>query len=528
MKAWSLNAKMAFVICILVTGSIMISAMGLTKMGDINQILTDVTEVTFKKIEMDHNLKALLYIQVINERNYVIETNPVGRKTIAERIENRDKEMRDLLTARKAIADEAGLKSVAAFETAYNNWKTMDDQIVALSNAGDTKSAMELILTKGRELRTAAEDIIEGTVDHNRQVMEEKKAEASASYTNARQLTMITAALSILFGISLGFIILRALSKAINQVISVLTDNSMHVTTAAHQIASASEELSQASTEQASSLEETVATLEELTSMVKINSDNAKQAAQLSESTRTVATKGEQDLNNLLKSMAEISADSKKIEDIINVIDDIAFQTNLLALNAAVEAARAGEQGKGFAVVAEAVRNLAHRSSTAAKDITALIKGSVEKVELGSSQAQKSGHVLGEIVSSVQKVSDLNASIANASEDQFTGLNQIGKAMNQLDQVTQVNAATSEEAAASAVELSAQATQLSHTVEMLVTTIKGQSSDSKESSEPEVHAKIKRKSNVLPMENLRRGASTSKGHSPDRESSTKIGDTVGF
>jgi hypothetical protein len=524
MKAWSLNAKMAFVICILVTGSIVISAMGLTKMGGIHQILTDVTEVTFKRIEMDHNLKALFYIQIINERNYVIESNPEGRKVIAERIVKRDKEMHELLESRKAIADEAGLKSVAAFETAYNNWKTMDDQIVGLADAGDTKTAMELILTKGRQLRTAAEDIIEATVERNRKVMDDKKSEASNSYEDARSLSMITAAVSILLGVTLGFVILSALSKAISQVINVLTDNSMHVTTAAHQIASASEELSQASTEQASSLEETVATLEELTSMVKINADNAKQAAHLSENTRTVATQGEHDLNNLLKSMAEISADSKKIEDIINVIDDIAFQTNLLALNAAVEAARAGEQGKGFAVVAEAVRNLAHRSSTAAKDITALIKGSVEKVELGSAQAQKSGHVLGEIVSSVQKVTDLNSSIANASEDQFTGINQIGKAMNQLDQVTQINAATSEEAAASAQELSAQATQLSHTVEVLVTTIKGRSSAS---AEQEFVPKQKRRSNVLPMEQLRRAASTA-SHSSERESSTKIGDTVGF
>lgn len=523
MKAWSLNAKMAFVICILVTGSLVISVMGLTKMGDINTILTDITEVTYKRIELDNNLKALFYVQIINERNYLINTTAEGRKTNAERIATRDKEMHTMIDERKAIASAEGMKSVTEFETAYVNWKNSNDEIMKLAEAGDNKGASDLILSKGRDLRLAAENIIEGMVERNRKVMEEKKTEAALGYKNAKTLSIATAAISVLLGLSFGIIILTALSKAVNQVISVLTDNSMHVTSAAQQIASASEELSQASTEQASSLEETVATLEELTSMVKVNADNAKQAANLSESTREVAMQGEQDLRNLLHSMSEISADSKKIEDIINVIDDIAFQTNLLALNAAVEAARAGEQGKGFAVVAEAVRNLAHRSSTAAKDITGLIKGSVQKVEVGSTQAKKSGHVLGEIVASVQKVTDLNSSIATASEDQFTGINQIGKAMNQLDQVTQINAATSEEAAASAQELSAQATQLSHTVDILVSTIKGQTAAKKSGLEVPPQRQTNKKSNILPMDSKR----SANHQSLDRESG-KFDDTIGF
>lgn len=522
MKAWSLNAKMAFVICILVVGSLVISAMGLSKMGEINSLLTDITEVTYKKIEMDNNLKSLLYVQIINERNFLINTTAEGRATNLERIVGRDKEMKALIAERKAIADAVGMKTINEFETAYLNWKSANDELLVLVNANDMKGATDLTLSKGRQLRMAAEQIIEAAVERNREVMESKKAQAYASYSNAKTLSVVTAAVSILLGLSFGVIILTALSKAIGHVISILTDNSSHVTTAAQQIASASEELSQASTEQASSLEETVATLEELTSMVKVNADNAKQAANLSETTRTVAMQGEQDLRNLLHSMSEISADSKKIEDIINVIDDIAFQTNLLALNAAVEAARAGEQGKGFAVVAEAVRNLAHRSSTAAKDITGLIKGSVQKVEVGSEQAKKSGHVLGEIVAAVQRVTDLNSSIATASEDQFTGINQIGKAMNQLDQVTQINAATSEEAAASAQELSAQASQLSQTVEVLVTTIKGQGAATK-SLELDIPAPRSKRSNLLPMNDKR----SLNQPSSDRDSG-KFGDTVGF
>lgn len=246
----------------------------------------------------------------------------------------------------------------------------------------------------------------------------------------------------------------------LQEVTEVLAESGSQINSASQQIANSSQSLSSSTTEQASSLEETVATMEELTSMVRLNTDNSKQAASLASATRDVAERGERDIKALIESIQSISADSKKIEEITTVIDDIAFQTNLLALNAAVEAARAGEQGKGFAVVADAVRSLAQRSAEAAKDIANLIRQSVEKIEQGSLQAQKGGVVLTDIVTSVRKVADLNNEIASASEEQNQGIGQIGKAMNQLDEVTQGNAAVSEEAAAAAEELSAQSVSL--------------------------------------------------------------------
>lgn len=284
-------------------------------------------------------------------------------------------------------------------------------------------------------------------------------------------LTSIVAGLS-LFGI-LMWIAFRV-SNSIRSIAEQLTGAGEQVAGAITQLTSAGQTLSEASTESAASLEETVASLEEMSSMVKLNSDNAAQAATLSQSSKDSAEQGHSEMTNLISSMQEISKSSRQIEEIISVIDDIAFQTNLLALNASVEAARAGEQGKGFAVVADAVRTLAQRSASAAKDIGSLIRDSSDKVAHGSKTADRSGEFLNTIVTSVKKVSDLNAEISSASTEQTNGIQQISKAMNQLDQSAQANAASSEEIAASAEEISAQTFQMKKLVGDLNSLILGE------------------------------------------------------
>jgi len=204
--------------------------------------------------------------------------------------------------------------------------------------------------------------------------------------------------------------------------------------------------------------------MEEMTSTVKNNAENAGQANQLALAARQQAEKGGLVVTNAVRAMQEINASSKKIADIIGVIDEIAFQTNLLALNAAVEAARAGEQGRGFAVVASEVRNLAGRSATAAKEIKSLIQDSVTKVGEGSKLVDQSGAALGEIVTSVKKVSDIVAEISAASQEQSTGIEQVNKSITQMDEVTQENAALVEEAAAAAESLNEQARKLSESM----------------------------------------------------------------
>jgi methyl-accepting chemotaxis protein len=258
--------------------------------------------------------------------------------------------------------------------------------------------------------------------------------------------------------------LLVKIGSGINQLTDNMAGLVSRVKSAAGEVSRGADEISQGNTnlsqrteEQASSLEETASSMEQMTSTVKQNADNAGQANQLAVAARDQAEKGGAVVSKAVKAMTEINESSKRIADIIGVIDEIAFQTNLLALNAAVEAARAGEQGRGFAVVASEVRNLAGRSATAAKEIKALIQDSVKKVDEGSSLVTQSGATLEQIVSAVKKVTDIVAEIAAASHEQSSGIEQVNKAVMQLDELTQQNAALVEEASAASQAMAEQA-----------------------------------------------------------------------
>ena len=257
---------------------------------------------------------------------------------------------------------------------------------------------------------------------------------------------------------------MQQMQASLVRIVGEVRLSSDSIATGSSEIATGNADLSQCTEEQASNLEETAASMEELTSTVKNNADTAHKAAALAGEASRAAVQGGEVVGQVVSTMEEISAASRKITDIISVIDGIAFQTNILALNAAVEAARAGEQGRGFAVVASEVRSLAQRSADAAREIKTLIGASVEKVENGTQLVSEAGRSMEGIVAQVQRESDLIGEISSATSEQTTGISQVGEAVTQLDQVTQQNAALVEQSAAAADSLRHQAAKLAEVV----------------------------------------------------------------
>ncbi|MEQ7420134.1 methyl-accepting chemotaxis protein [Xanthomonas campestris pv. campestris] len=285
----------------------------------------------------------------------------------------------------------------------------------------------------------------------------------------------------------------NATATQLAEIVGSIKTSAVSIKGAASEIAAGNQDLSQRTEQQAANLEETAASMEELTSTVKQNAEGARQANQLAIGAASVAVQGGEVVNKVVETMSGIEASSKKIADIISVIDGIAFQTNILALNAAVEAARAGEQGRGFAVVASEVRTLAQRSSGAAKEIKDLIDDSVQRVAEGSALVHTAGKTMGEVVASVQRVTDIMGEISAASQEQSAGIEQVNQTITQMDETTQQNAALVEEATAAARSLEEQAVQLTEAVAVFKTDAGYVAAPLQQASRPAVTSAIKAK-----------------------------------
>ncbi|RZI83829.1 MAG: methyl-accepting chemotaxis protein [Rubrivivax sp.] len=376
---------------------------------------------------------------------------------------------------------------------------------IRLSSANQNEQALERAHGKAAELHERVSGGLDRLVEFNRQGGEKASDAGDAGFAAARWAILGAVLLTVLLGMGVAWLVSGMISRPVVEAVRVLQavaqgdltqtarreqgdeigdmqqalGEMMHnlssmvqqvragadsVATASTQIAQGNTDLSGRTEEQASSLEQTAASIEEMSGTVRTNADNANQANQLASAASSVAVQGGEVVGQVTETMNDIQSSSRKISDIIGVIDGIAFQTNILALNAAVEAARAGEQGRGFAVVAGEVRSLAQRSAQAAREIKVLINDSVEKVNAGSALVTTAGSTMSNVVAQVRKVTDLVGEIAHASTEQSQGIGQINQAVTQLDQMTQQNAALVEQSMAAADSLKAQAQRLSEAV----------------------------------------------------------------
>ena len=390
----------------------------------------------------------------------------------------------------------------------FNQYKAQRDAFFAsqvrllnFANSGNMAATLQYYEGESEATFLAVVDAIEKLAQLNEQGAEAASVNAQSAFTGSRLLLIGVLVFIVVSASALGWIITRMikapLAEAVRlardiaagnlsqpvsahsrdevgellqsledmrlslaQVVAGVRQNADGVATASAEIAQGNNDLSARTEQQASALEETAASMEELGSTVRQNADNARAANQLALNASNVAAQGGEVVAEVVSTMKGINESSRKIADIIGVIDGIAFQTNILALNAAVEAARAGEQGRGFAVVASEVRSLAGRSAEAAREIKSLIGASVEQVEAGTALVDRAGNTMTEVVSAIRRVTDIVGEISAASSEQSAGVSQVGEAVTQMDQATQQNAALVEQSAAAAASLRAQASQL--------------------------------------------------------------------
>lgn len=453
----SLKYKMIFV-CLLITAvGLVTGVVGYNSVKKVGGLYNPIATVSIPFVENLGNLRGEFRELRLQVRSIAFSGNsPEQVKGYIEKTLPHIKEVDNLFAEYEKLDPRAtDRKTYKDLTAAWADFKNFGNELIDKSK--DFENNKETVVHMIREVCPVKADVFYRALDVETKLKLEgvhnSVEVATAAEDQAVSLTLLFSVIAVIVSLVTSYLFSTRLSKSIVHIASRLNDANTTVKDAVDNMSQAGDNLSETSNLTASTLEEIVASIEEITSMVKLNSENARQAAQISTLSRESAETGEREIQTLIQSMQDISQSSRKIEDIITVIDDIAFQTNLLALNAAVEAARAGEQGKGFAVVADAVRALAQRSASAAKDISELIKDSVSKVERGSSIADQSGTVLQNIVTSVKKVSDLNNEISAGSSEQTTGIQQISQAMNQLDQTAQSNAASAREISSNNTEI---------------------------------------------------------------------------
>lgn len=376
----------------------------------------------------------------------------------------------------KLVYNDTQKKLIEKLDIGWTEFKTFGGEVLKLGEAGDEQSlklAANMIRDICPEKTKLVEIVLQQIIDNETANADLAVAQANTTDKEIRTISFLGIFIGFVFSIAIALISSSWMGKKLKLVSESLSQSSVDVKVATETLTHGSGELSESASHAASALEEAVSSLEEINSMVKLNSDRAVEAEVISKTCLETAIQTNAKSEELNASVKELANSSKKIEEIISLIDDISFQTNLLALNAAIEAARAGEHGKGFAVVAEAVRALAHKSSVAAKDISTLIEDSVSKTHKGDRLAKECQTAISLVIDGVQKMAQLNSEVAAANRESSTGLNQISKTMNQLDAATQKNAALAESSSETAQNLETQAKTLDKASGQLIEFLKG-------------------------------------------------------
>lgn len=530
MKNLSLNAKIGIIISILSINSIILSWIGINKMSYINDLMSEITGTLVKRDQLTSAIQDQQRQVTIMNKDIAIERKMERMLRMEQDLVSVREKLYQLIEQYSKIASPEGKELAKKYKSIVDEMVTVNAQIRTFSKQNKDDDVSRLTETVEIPLRSKSSDVLQAMNALTAKRLQDATTSAEEAYRTSRILVLTISIGSILFGLLLSFITMAALGKAIDRIITNLNDSSQQVTAAAQQIASSSEQLSQSSVEQASSLQETATAISQISSMIQKNSENSKQSFELSQSSQSSVSRGQEAIHSMIDTIGQINssnsalmteitksnAQTAEIVDVITeignktkVINDIVFQTKLLSFNASVEAARAGEHGKGFAVVAEEVGNLAQMSGNAAREISGMLEGSIQKVnkiveetktsveklltvskdrvESGTRVAQDCGKILGEIVENVDSVTKMVTAISTACEEQSKGIQEITNAMGQLDQVTQENASASEEASSSAEELSAQAESMNEVVQVLVTTIKGGNAQSQTAHHRQEH-----------------------------------------
>ena len=484
-------------------------AISIARMAQMNDSMNDIVQEHYPKV-----LEAQAILDGNNRiarsiRNAMLRTEPSAvAKEIAAVREQEAKIDAVYVRLDATLKSEKGKGLLAAMKTSKVTYQAALEEVLRLRAAGERDASVNYLLDTMRTAQLAYMNTIDALILYQSSVIEQGRVTAEQTYEDSRNLIAALGVLALAAGAGAAYLITRSLlgqlggepdyaagivrsiaagdlgvdvqlaakdttsllaamrgmRDSLAAIVREVRSGTDTMATASSEIAAGNLDLSSRTEQQAASLEETASSMEELTATVKQNADNAQRANELAATASDIAVEGGAVVAQVVDTMASIDASSRKIADIIGVIDGIAFQTNILALNAAVEAARAGEQGRGFAVVASEVRNLAHRSAAAAKEIKELIGDSVGKVDDGTRLVTQAGSTMERVVDSIRRVNDIMSDITAASREQSVGIEQVNQSLSQMDQVTQQNAALVEEAAAAAASLQEQGDHLAQAV----------------------------------------------------------------